>query len=88
MSSVRRYEENNNSCRIMDLRQKEVINITDGKRLGFVRDVEINLETGRLEAIILPGVITFLSLFGRHTEIVVEWKSIKKIGEEIILVDI
>lgn len=40
--------------RAMKLRQKEVINITDARRLGFVHDVEINENDGSLEAIIVP----------------------------------
>ncbi len=74
--------------RIAELRQKEVINLTDGRRLGFVKDAEFSLETGRLLSIVLPGPCSFFHLFGRETEMVIPWKDIRKIGEEIILVDI
>jgi YlmC/YmxH family sporulation protein len=77
-----------NISRIGDLRQKEVINIVDGRRLGFVKDAEFSLESGRILSIVLPGPWSFLHLFGKETEMVIPWRDIRKIGEEIILVDI
>ena len=74
-------------CRTSDFRQKEVINISDGRRLGFVSDVEVNMEDGRLEAIILPGMARLFGLRGKDNEIIIPWDCIKKIGEDIILVD-
>lgn len=73
--------------RTADFKQKEVINISDGKRLGFVCDVEINLESGKLDAIIIPGEGRFFGLFGKDNEYVIPWSKIKKIGEDIILVE-
>ncbi|NLH97415.1 MAG: YlmC/YmxH family sporulation protein [Clostridiaceae bacterium] len=74
--------------RSSDFRQKEVINVSDGRRLGFVSDVEIDLEQGRVEAIILPGVGKLLGFFGKDSEFVIPWDKIVKIGEDIILVDL
>lgn len=74
--------------RSSDFRQKEVINITDGKRLGFVSDVEIDLESGKIDAIILPGVGKLFGLLGKESELVIPWDKIVKIGEDIILVDL
>jgi YlmC/YmxH family sporulation protein len=74
--------------RSSDFRQKEVINVSDGKRLGFVSDVEIDLESGRIEAIILPGVGKLFGLLGKENEFVIPWDKIRKIGEDIILVDL
>ncbi len=74
--------------RTSDFKQKEVININDGRRLGFVCDVEIDLDSGRLEAIIIPGEGRIFGLFGRVNDYVIPWDRIKKIGEDIILVDV
>lgn len=71
-----------------DFRQKEVINIADGKRLGFVYDVEIDMQKGIIEAIVVPGEGKFLGLFGRENDHVIPWDQIKKVGEDIILVDL
>ncbi len=73
--------------RASDFRQKEVVNLNDGKRLGFVYDVEINMESGSVEAIIVPGTGKILGLFGHDSDYVIPWSSIKRVGEDIILVN-
>ncbi len=75
-------------CRIADLRCKEVINICDGCRLGFVDDVLIEVVDGRVLAIIVPGPCRFLGLFGREDDYVIFWENITRIGDDIILVDV
>lgn len=72
----------------MDFRHKEVVNINNGKRLGFVQDVCANLETGRITSIIVPGGKKLMSIFAKEDDIVIEWEKIKCIGDDIILVDI
>jgi len=71
-----------------DIKQKEVINIYDGKSLGFVEDLEVNLEKGTIEGIIVPMQRSFFSFFGRNDEHVIKWKDIKRIGDDVILVDV
>ncbi|HML37558.1 MAG TPA: YlmC/YmxH family sporulation protein [Bacillota bacterium] len=72
-----------------DLRNKEVINIYDGKSLGFVYDIEVNLEKGTIEGIIVPAQRSFFSFFGRgDNDYVIKWKDIKRIGDDVILVDV
>ena len=73
--------------KISEIKQKEVININDGRRLGIVNDVEINMETGELEAIIIPGSGKLLGFFSKENDIVINWSSIKKIGVDVVLVD-
>lgn len=46
--------------RICELKEKEVINVCSGKRLGCIADVEINICTGEIEAIVIPGPIFFM----------------------------
>lgn len=74
--------------RASDFKQKEVINVSDGKRLGFVYDVEIDMNTGAIKAIVVPGPGKILGLFGRDTDYVIPWENIKKVGDDIILVEI
>jgi len=73
--------------RSSEFRQKEVININDGRRLGFVGDVEINLENGCVEAIVVPLGGKVFSMWGKNNDIVIPWENVKKVGEDIILVD-
>ena len=71
-----------------NIKNKEVINIHDGKSMGFVYDIEINLKEGRIEGIVLPGERGFLNLFGRdNEEFLIKWKNVKTIGDDVILVD-
>ena len=69
-----------------DIRNKEVINIYDGRSLGFVEDVELNLEKGTIEAIIIPAERGFMGLFPRGEDLVIRWRDIKRIGDDVILV--
>lgn len=73
-------------CRILDMGYKEVIDLRDGARLGYVGDVEIDIETGRVQSMVIPGRLRFFGLLGREAERVVPWEDIEKIGEDIILV--
>ena len=73
--------------RMRELRRKEIINISDGGRLGFVGDVDLRLSEGRAEALIVYGPARFFGLFGRGEEYYVPWDSIQRIGDDIILID-
>ena len=66
-------------CRIRGLQRKEVINICDGCRLGFVSDVDIKVPEGQVVAIVVSGPKLFFGLFGRGEEFY--------IGDDIILID-
>lgn len=74
--------------RICELREKEVINQCDCKRLGFVGDIEFDICTGCVTAIIVPGEPKLCGLFGRDTEFVIPFKCVVQIGGEIILVKV
>ena len=74
--------------RITELNCKEVICIADGRRLGFVSDVEITVPEGHVVAIIVPGPCRFFGVCGRSDDYVIPWNCIKRIGPDIILVDI
>ncbi len=73
--------------RLVDLQKKEVINIFDGKRMGFLYDVEIDLSTGKIGSIIVPGRTRFFGLFGKGEEYIISYEDIKKVGDDIILVE-
>ncbi len=68
-----------------DLKQKEVINLCDGSRLGYPSDFEFDLCDGKILAIIVPRPCGF---FGwNHTgDLIIPWCKIECIGEDAILV--
>ena len=72
----------------LDFKHKEVINISDGKRLGFVQDVTADFKTGTIKEIIVPGNTKIFNLFSSKEELVIPWSAIKTIGEDVILVEI
>ncbi len=74
--------------KISELRCKEVICVGDGRRLGFVSDAEVEIPEGVVRTLIVPGPCRFLGLFGRKDDFIIPWCAIKRIGPDIILVDI
>ncbi|MCT4592912.1 MAG: YlmC/YmxH family sporulation protein [Anaeromicrobium sp.] len=70
-----------------ELREKEIINMSDGKKLGFISDIEINLEKGRVVSVVVPTEGKFLGIFGKYNEYVIPWREINKIGVDVVLVN-
>ena len=73
--------------RICELKTKEVININSCQRLGFVGDVDFNMQTGCIVAIIVPGPGSFCGFLCREKEYIIPFCDICQVGEDIILVD-
>jgi YlmC/YmxH family sporulation protein len=71
---------------ISEFQTKDVVNVSDGKKLGIVGDFDINVTTGRIQAVIISGSGKVLGFFGKEEELVVPWRNIVKIGEDVILV--
>ena len=74
--------------RISELKQKEVINAEDCRRLGFVGDVDFDIEKGTLVALIVPGPGSFCGFLGREKEFIIPFDDICQVGDDIILVDV
>lgn len=72
----------------LDFKRKEVINIKDAKRLGYVQDVTADFKTGTITSIIVPGHTSFFNIFSTGNEITIPWNNIKAIGDDLILVEI
>lgn len=73
--------------RIAELRYKEVISVEDGARYGYVGDMEVDLDSGQVRALVIPGRRRFFGLFGREEDKVIPWSAVKRFGEDIILVE-
>ncbi len=70
-----------------ELRAREVICVNDGRKLGLVTDLEIDLETGKIRALVVPGKEGFFWWLGKGDEVVIPWENIRKIGVDVILVE-
>ena len=73
--------------RFSELCNKEVIDVSDGRRLGYVRDAALD-GCGRITALIIPGRRRLFGLLGREDDIIVPWQRIACIGEDLILVQL
>ena len=74
-------------ARGIDFRQKEVINIKDGKILGFVVDVDAELSNGNIKSIVVAQTGKVLRSIGGKNNITIPWSNVKLIGEDVILVE-
>jgi YlmC/YmxH family sporulation protein len=72
--------------KISEFQIKDVVNVADGKRLGNIGDIEINLTTGKIDAVVISGSGRVLGFFGKDDDVVIPWKNIIKIGQDVILV--
>ncbi|MFS0861406.1 YlmC/YmxH family sporulation protein [Fredinandcohnia sp. 179-A 10B2 NHS] len=72
--------------KISDFQTKDVVSVADGRRLGNIGDIDINLATGKIESIVITGSGGVLGLFGREQEVVIPWRNIIKVGKDVILV--
>ena len=74
-------------CRVSELRYKEIINVSDGRRYGWVGDVEVDLESGQVRALVVPGRLRLFGLLGREEDRVFPWEAVRRFGADTILVE-
>ena len=74
-------------CRVSELRYKEIINVSDGSRYGWVGDVEVDLDSGQVRALVVPGRLRLFGLLGREEDRIFPWESVRRFGADIILVE-
>ena len=68
-----------------ELREKEVINLKDCRRLGFICDIKIDIECGKILSFTVKNCCLIPS---KCEEVCVPWENVTKIGDDIIFVDI
>ena len=73
--------------RITDLRDKEIIDVSGGGRYGYVGDVEVDLESGQVLALVVPGRRRLFGLLGREPDRIFPWERVRRFGEDTILVE-
>ena len=71
---------------LKELKTKEVIDISSGARLGFISDIDADFTSGTLRGLVIPGRLGFFGMM-KDDDIVIKWEEIKKIGDDMILVE-
>ncbi|MBP2628827.1 MAG: sporulation protein, YlmC/YmxH family [Firmicutes bacterium] len=76
--------------RLSELSGKEVINLSDGSRLGVIDECELTFDSksGRINTILVPNKNGLMSFFSENRTIAIPWQAIKRIGDEVIIVDL
>lgn len=74
--------------RLSKLGGKEIVNLNDGGRLGIISnsDLIIDMKSGKIVSFLIPERNQF-KLFGDKDEIKIPWESIKKIGEDMMIIE-
>ncbi len=68
------------------LRCKEVVNIRDGCRLGYIDDIIFDKETGSICSVEIPCKGKLFSFFSKGELIIIPWNAIERIGDDIVIV--
>ncbi|MBE6728307.1 MAG: YlmC/YmxH family sporulation protein [Ruminococcaceae bacterium] len=74
------------SCRIDELRNRQVVCVKNGCVLGYVSDIELDTETGKLTSLVIYGKPKLFGVLGHENDIIIPWEEIVVIGNETILV--
>ena len=74
--------------KISELEERQIINIADGKCLGSMKDIELDLEEGRIRAIVVPGGTGLWGLLPNRDELLIPWEKVVRIGIDVVLVDL
>lgn len=74
--------------KISDLGLRDIVNLVDGAKLGPVKDVHIDLETGKVLSLVLSGNRKYFGLLSAGGDVMVPWEKIKKIGVDTVLVEV
>ena len=74
--------------RLSKLGGKEIVNLNDGGRLGVINnsDLIIDIESGKIVSFLVPDKNQF-KIFGEKDEIKIPWESVKKIGEDMMIIE-
>lgn len=73
---------------LSELQRKDIINVNNGKRIGRIIDAEIDETNGNLKKLLIEPNRYIRSVFRDDRDIKITYQQIKKMGEDVILVDL
>lgn len=68
-----------------DLRQKKVIDVDTAEKIGYIRDMDIDFESGKISSVSIPCG-GFFGIFKKAEKTVIPWENIIAIGSEFVIV--
>ena len=74
--------------KLSELQRKDIVNIIDGKKIGKIIDVEFEENSGYMIKFIIEKNNFIKNLFNTNDEVTIRFNQIKKMGEDVILIDI
>ncbi len=75
------------SAKISDLQERQIVNIADGKCLGNIKDIELNILDGTIQALVLPNTGGFWSMLQNQSELLIPWQKVVRLGVDVVLID-
>ncbi|RPF56071.1 YlmC/YmxH family sporulation protein [Aquisalibacillus elongatus] len=71
---------------LSELQTKDIINVENGEKIGFINDLELDVTVGVILALVVQTKGKWFGVFGQEEEILIRWAHIDTIGEDVILV--
>ena len=75
------------SAKISDLQERQIVNIADGRCLGNIKDIELNILDGSIQALVLPSMGGFWNLIQNQGELLIPWQKVVRLGVDVVLID-
>ena len=66
-----------------DLRNKEIVNLSDGSKMGHITDVVFNSDSGKVVGIVVPGE---KRIFRKTDDLFIPLEKVRRIGDDVILI--
>ncbi|HLR36252.1 MAG TPA: YlmC/YmxH family sporulation protein [Tissierellales bacterium] len=75
---------------LYELGGKEIVNLNNGERLGNIAeaDIVVDKRTGKIQSLLMPDGRMQFKLFGERNDIEIPWDSIRKIGNDMIIIEL
>lgn len=73
--------------RLSELQNKNIVNVSNGKNIGNIIDVNIDYQSGNIKSFIIESKGSILTFLNKDNDMEVKWNDIQKIGEDVILVN-
>lgn len=74
--------------RLSELQRKDIINVNDGRIIGRIIDAEINENDGSLVSLVIEKSKYMRNLFNSEGDITIKYEQIKKLGSDVILIEL